>query len=309
VRWPTLPQRHRHGYAAGIHRGLPAGDVIPAQEFPARDEGQVRTATQPISTGFELGVPLEGLYSAGSSRPPSRLASRARTIRRCRYVPSLSGLLATLPVVSRVRLPPASSRRCDGVTAKVSHLHSNSWRLVALYIGATREAYRTLRSRLGECRRAALTAALDRVRRRPGFADRPLPHPMPQAAELTLPARQPEQRHGTGYGQEDQLQAHKAKISARPDRPRPARPPLDAGPRSAGTALARAPGFMKSRAGHRPDRIASLSRTDGTGAGAVLCQGCAPCSGAPIAARATAPVRPCRQGERARRETVPGYSS
>ena len=49
-----------------------------------------------------------------------------------------------------------------------------------------------------------------------------------------LPARQPEQRHGTGYDQEDQLQAHKPKIIARPDGPRPARPALDARPRSAG---------------------------------------------------------------------------
>ena len=45
-----------------------------------------------------------------------------------------------------------------------------------------------------------------------------------------LSARQPEQRHGTGYGQEDQLQAHEPKIIARPDEPRPARPALDAGP-------------------------------------------------------------------------------
>jgi len=49
-----MPLRHRHGYAAGFHRGLPAGDLKPAREFPARDEGRVRTAIQPVSTGFEL---------------------------------------------------------------------------------------------------------------------------------------------------------------------------------------------------------------------------------------------------------------
>jgi hypothetical protein len=48
-----------------------------------------------------------------------------------------------------------------------------------------------------------------------------------------LPARQPMQRHGTGYRQEDQLQAHKPRIIARPDGPRPAHPAPDAGPRSA----------------------------------------------------------------------------
>jgi hypothetical protein len=61
------------------------------------------------------------------------LASQARTIRQCLCALSLSGLLATLPGVSRVRLPPAPPHRCDDATAKVSHLHSDSQRLVALY--------------------------------------------------------------------------------------------------------------------------------------------------------------------------------
>jgi hypothetical protein len=51
---PALPLRPRHGYAAGIHRGLPPGDFNPGQEFPARDEERVRAAIQPISAGFEL---------------------------------------------------------------------------------------------------------------------------------------------------------------------------------------------------------------------------------------------------------------
>jgi hypothetical protein len=29
-----MPLRYRHGYAADLHRGLPAGDLKPAQEFP-----------------------------------------------------------------------------------------------------------------------------------------------------------------------------------------------------------------------------------------------------------------------------------
>ena len=48
-----------------------------------------------------------------------------------------------------------------------------------------------------------------------------------------LPPRQPQQRHGTGYGQEDQLQPHEPKIIARPEDPRQARPALDPGLRSA----------------------------------------------------------------------------
>ena len=45
-----------------------------------------------------------------------------------------------------------------------------------------------------------------------------------------FPARQPEQRRGTGGDQEDQLQAHKPKIIPRPDTPRLARQAPDVGP-------------------------------------------------------------------------------
>ena len=34
VRCPALPLRHHHGYAADLHRGLPADIHMPAQEFP-----------------------------------------------------------------------------------------------------------------------------------------------------------------------------------------------------------------------------------------------------------------------------------
>lgn len=74
-----MPLRHRHGYAAGFHRGLPTGDINQPRSSPPA--GWVRTAIQPASTGFELAVALEGLYTAGSSRPPSRLACRTRTVR------------------------------------------------------------------------------------------------------------------------------------------------------------------------------------------------------------------------------------
>ena len=76
-----MPLRHRHGYAADLHRGLPTSDTTPAKEFPARHHGQVRTAIQPRSTGFELAAALEGLYTAGFSRTPSRPACRTRAIR------------------------------------------------------------------------------------------------------------------------------------------------------------------------------------------------------------------------------------
>ena len=43
----------------------------------------------------------------------------------------MSGLLATLPGVSRVRLPPASPHCCDSTAAVVSHPRSNTQRLMA----------------------------------------------------------------------------------------------------------------------------------------------------------------------------------
>jgi hypothetical protein len=45
-----LSPRHRHGYAADLHHGLPAEEKIPAQKFPAH-HGRVRTATGPDPPG------------------------------------------------------------------------------------------------------------------------------------------------------------------------------------------------------------------------------------------------------------------
>ncbi len=41
-----MPLRHRHGYAAGIHRGLPDGDINQPESSP-RPKAGVRTATWP----------------------------------------------------------------------------------------------------------------------------------------------------------------------------------------------------------------------------------------------------------------------
>ena len=59
-----MPLRHRHGYAADLHRGLPASDLKPTQEFLTHHlRGQVRTAIQPLSTGFELAGNLRGVMT------------------------------------------------------------------------------------------------------------------------------------------------------------------------------------------------------------------------------------------------------
>jgi hypothetical protein len=79
-----------------------------------------------------------------------------------------------------------------------------------------------------------------------------------------LPARQPEERHGTGYGQEDQLQAHKPKIIARPDEPRPTGPVLDAGG-ALQSICPGDPGFRHPQAGSAPSSACKPS------AGLVAC--------------------------------------
>src|SRR5215207_6197545 len=67
---------------------------------------------------------------------PSELARRTRIVWSCRHVPPLSGLLPTLPSVPRIRLPPASPGRCDGLLVESFHLRMVKWRLVAHVVGA-----------------------------------------------------------------------------------------------------------------------------------------------------------------------------
>jgi hypothetical protein len=135
VRRPALPLRHRHGYAVDLHRDLPGPHHATCLEVPAdRHRPAVCTATQPTSTGFEL-VTSQEASNTGSSRTPSRLAHRARPIRQSRTVPTSSRLLAALPGVPRVRLPPASPGRYDGPAGKVSHPLSDNQRLVAHHDG------------------------------------------------------------------------------------------------------------------------------------------------------------------------------
>ena len=82
-----MPLRHRCGYAAGLPRSLPGGICKPPQEFPAQDEGRVRTASSPDPPGSSwrlikgcltpvprvlLSVPLAGPGPSDGAEP-SRL--------------------------------------------------------------------------------------------------------------------------------------------------------------------------------------------------------------------------------------------
>jgi len=96
--------------------------------------GRTCTAARPISTRLEPVHSLSGFKHWFTFVTPLCLARRTRAVWQCRPVPSLSGLLPTLPSASSVRLPSASSDCCDSPMRWVSHppwLHGASWRTVS----------------------------------------------------------------------------------------------------------------------------------------------------------------------------------
>jgi len=135
VRRPALPRRFRHGYAAVLHRGLPTGKINPAQEFPTRNEGRVRTAIQPRSTGFELAevlrcfkplVPLVHLpvWLAGPAPSGSSGASR-----RCRGCSPPDPVVSPDPAAPSFNHFAATEQWCGSHTH--TRTHSASWRTVS----------------------------------------------------------------------------------------------------------------------------------------------------------------------------------
>ena len=64
-RRPAMPLQHRHGYAAGLHRGLPTGDITQPRSSPTGNAvghaDRVRAAIQPRSARLELVALLRGV--------------------------------------------------------------------------------------------------------------------------------------------------------------------------------------------------------------------------------------------------------
>ena len=131
-----MPLQHRHGYAADLHRGLPAGDIEPTQEFPAPTSRGVRAALQPRSVRFELVDRLEGRsplvphvrLSVSLAGPgPSGGAGPSRRCQGCSPPSRLS----------RVRLPSASPAAATDTAVEAFHhrtVQSASWRTVSCHL-------------------------------------------------------------------------------------------------------------------------------------------------------------------------------
>jgi hypothetical protein len=107
-RRPALPRQHRQRLRRRPSPWPPHRRRITGFGVDPTIRRESRAALRPISTRLEPATRLQGI-TTGSSRTPSRLACRTRTVWQYRYVPSLSGLLTTRPCVPTARLPPAST--------------------------------------------------------------------------------------------------------------------------------------------------------------------------------------------------------
>ena len=126
-----MPLRLRHGYAAGIHRGLPIGDINRPRSSP--HFVRVRTATQPISVRFGAGGSLlrgvqtliHSRYTFPSRSPDARSSDSADPPRLCQ------GCLPPSPVSPGSGCPQLLLARCDEPTAVSFHhgtVQGASWR-------------------------------------------------------------------------------------------------------------------------------------------------------------------------------------
>jgi hypothetical protein len=133
-RSPALSLRHRHGYPAALHRGLPVDIHMPAWEFPiaviALARHRVRAAPGPYPPALSR-LAFKGRTRAGSLRTPLGHARRAHAIWQYWRVPALSGLLPPSPAPPGSGCPQLRRPAATGSAVQVSHLHSNRQRLTA----------------------------------------------------------------------------------------------------------------------------------------------------------------------------------
>ncbi len=167
-RRPAIPLRPRHGYPAALHRGLPTGDIEPAQEFPAqagarRNPAQIRQvgAGGSLLRGVMALVPHVHLPVSLAGPGPSDGAGPSRLCQGCLPL-SPTSLGSGCP---QLHQPAATDwRRCPFTTARSN---GASWRSTSPHqatSGRSGSNRRPSRSGAG----ATPASGLVRLRRRRG---------------------------------------------------------------------------------------------------------------------------------------------
>jgi hypothetical protein len=102
-RRPALLRQHRHGYAAGFHRGLPTAGT---KRLRSRTHSGVRALhTGPYPPDLEPASRLRSVQHWFAYAAPSDLARRARTVWQYRHGSPSRGRLPPTTVVPGDRLP------------------------------------------------------------------------------------------------------------------------------------------------------------------------------------------------------------
>ncbi len=151
-RRPAMPLQPRHGYAAGLHHGLPNGDIDRSRSSPHNNIVRVRAATQPRSARFELVALLRGVQPlvphvrlsvllAGPG--PSGSTGPSRRCQGC-FPPTPSSHGAGCP-----QLQPTGCDRSAAVSFPTAGFESASWRSMSVthsWFGCDRVNARLTRS-------------------------------------------------------------------------------------------------------------------------------------------------------------------
>jgi hypothetical protein len=102
-RRPALLRQHRHGYAAGLHRGLPTAGT---KRLRSRTHSGARALhTGPYPPDLEPASRLRSVQHWFAYAAPSDLARRARTVWQYRHGSPSRGRLPPITVVPGDRLP------------------------------------------------------------------------------------------------------------------------------------------------------------------------------------------------------------
>ena len=120
-RHPTRPLRHRRGYPAARHHGLPSVPPTFRGVPRLRDEGDGCASPPAQIHQVRAGASLRGV-NVGSSRMPFRHARHTRAVWQYRHAMALSGLLPPIPAppgtgCPQLHRPAATEPRSRSLTS------------------------------------------------------------------------------------------------------------------------------------------------------------------------------------------------